>query len=70
MTLDVPNSFLQIVMPLDSKRMITKIRGTLVGILVEIAPEAHKDNVTSNGNKDKILHASMIKPLYGIRIES
>ena len=43
-----------------------KIRGVLVDILVEIAPEVCRDFLTYDGKNNKILYVSMLKPLCGM----
>ena len=63
MTLDMPNAFLQKIMPTDSERTIMKIRVMLVEMLIEISPEACKDYVAYDGNNDQMLYVSMLKLL-------
>jgi hypothetical protein len=41
MTNDVPNAFVQTPIPQDGVKIIMKIRGQLVNLLLEIAPEAY-----------------------------
>lgn len=43
---NVPNTFIQTVVEDKNKRVIIRIRGMLVDILVKIAPELYKDYVT------------------------
>ena len=69
MTLDVPNAFVQTAVPQDKEKIIMKIRGELVDILVEVAPEVYKDYVIYEGNH-KILYVQMMKALYGMLISS
>jgi len=68
MTLDIPNAFLQTSLPKDEttdERIIMKLRGILVDILEEIAPEVYSKFVTYQ-NEKKVLYVSMLKPLYGM----
>jgi hypothetical protein len=44
--IDIPNAFIQTVVEDKSKRVIIRIRGMLVDILVKIAPEVYKSYVT------------------------
>jgi hypothetical protein len=69
MTLDVPNAFVQTDIPRTSERIIMKIRGSLVDILVKINPEMYKDYVVHEG-KNKVLYVEMLKALYGMMIAS
>ena len=67
MTADIPNSFVQT--EVDNKkfgeRIIIKIRGPLVDILVEIAPEVYTDYVRED-NGNKVVYVKMLKALYGM----
>ena len=68
MTLDIPNAFLQTILPKDEtteERVIMKLRGILEYILDEIAPEVYSKFVTYQNDK-KVLYVSMLKPLYGM----
>jgi hypothetical protein len=67
MTADIPNAFVQtdITKSKNEERTIMKIRGQLVDILVEIAPEQYQDFVRFEGNQ-KILYVEMLKALYGM----
>ena len=68
MTLNMPNAFLQTILPKDEtteERVIMKLRGILVDMLEEISPEACSKFVTYQNNK-KTLQRSMSKLLHGI----
>ena len=57
-TLDIPNAFIQTDMNKEDKdgnRYVMKIRGALVDMLVQIAPEVYKEFVTYERGK-KILY--------------
>ena len=67
MTLDVPNAFVQTTVPQeeDDEKIIMKIRGALVDMLLEISPETYSDYVIQEG-KSKIIYVQMMKALYGM----
>ena len=68
MTLDTPNAFLQTSLPKDEttdERITMKLRGILVDMLEEIAPEVHSKFVTHQ-NEKKVSCVSMLKPLHGM----
>jgi hypothetical protein len=69
MTLDVPNAFVQTPIPQSGDKIIMKIRGRLVDILLEISPGVYDEHVTKEG-KQKVLHVRMLKALYGMLIAS
>ena len=68
MTLDVPNTFVQAPIPDDNEKVIMKIRGRLVDILVEIDHDKYSPFVyeTGKAEKDRILYVKMKKALYGM----
>jgi hypothetical protein len=45
MTLDIPNAFVQTKIALDGDKIIMKIRGQLIDILLEICPGVYNDYV-------------------------
>jgi hypothetical protein len=69
MTLDIPNAFVQTKITLDGDKIIMKIRGQLVDILLELCPGVYDDYVIDKGNH-KILYVRMLKALYGMLISS
>jgi hypothetical protein len=69
MTLDVPNAFVQTPIPLNGDKIIMKIRGQLVDMLLEICPGVYDDYVRYEG-KNKVLYVRMLKALYGMLISS
>jgi hypothetical protein len=69
MTLDIPNAFVQTEISLDGDKIIMKIRGQLVDILLELCPGVYDDYVIDEG-KHKILYMRMLKALYGMLISS
>jgi len=71
MTLDVPNAFVQTPIPKKGEKIIMKIRGQLVDILVEMCPEIYAPYVVHEGkHKQKVLYVRMLKALYGMLISS
>jgi hypothetical protein len=69
MTLDIPNVFLQTKIALDGDKIIMKIRGQLVDILLKLCPGVYNDYVINEG-KHKILYVRMLIALYGMLISS
>ena len=67
MTCDIPNAFVQteLEIAVEGKRIIMKIRGQLVDILLEMDYEKYGPYVTYEG-KSKILYVVMSKALYGM----
>ena len=51
MTNDVPNAFVQTPVPQDGEKIIMKIQGQLVGLLLEIAPESYEPFIVYENNK-------------------
>ena len=49
----------------DGNRFVMKIRGRLVDMLVQIAPEIYKDYVTYE-NGQKILYVQVLRAIYGM----
>ncbi|KAG7371066.1 reverse transcriptase RNA-dependent DNA polymerase [Nitzschia inconspicua] len=67
MTADIPNAFVQTHVDKQKvgERIIMKIRGLMVDILVEMAPEIYADYVVIENGK-KVLYVIMLKALYGM----
>ena len=68
MTADVPNAFIQTEMPTPKEgedRVIMKITGTLVDLLVEMSPEVYGPFVVFE-NGCKVIYVQVIKALYGM----
>jgi Reverse transcriptase (RNA-dependent DNA polymerase) len=65
MTTDIPNAFIQTNMDINSKeKVIMKIRGSLVDILVSMDPTTYNEYVTQEGNH-KVLYVQLLKAVYG-----
>jgi hypothetical protein len=67
---DIPNAFAQTHVENDKYMAFIKIRGILVDILVEIAPEAYKSYVSHDKNRNKQLLVQFQNVLYGIMFAS
>jgi hypothetical protein len=69
MTADIPNAFVQTNVDeknqVKGERIIMKIRGPLVDMLLEIAPEVYEGYSTYEG-KTKVLYVKMLKAIYGM----
>jgi hypothetical protein len=65
---DVPNAFIQTKMPptVDGEaRVMLKIKGVLVNLLVQLAPEVYCPYVVFE-NGSKVLYAEVLQALYGM----
>jgi hypothetical protein len=69
MTLDIPNALVQTEISLDGDKIIMKIRGQLVDILLELCPGMYNDYVINEG-KHKIIYVRMLKALYRMLVSS
>eukprot|EP00978_Attheya_sp_CCMP212_P012574 scaffold31431_cov54-Attheya_sp.AAC.6 len=69
MTADVPNAFVQTEIDQSGEKVIMKIRGALVDMLVEMCPEMCEEYVVVHG-KAKILYVRTLKALYGMLVAS
>ena len=70
MTTDIPNAFIHAQMPdvQDGKaRVIMKITGVLVDLLVELAPEVYGPHVVYENGR-KVLYVQVIRALYGMLV--
>eukprot|EP00978_Attheya_sp_CCMP212_P041528 scaffold239125_cov43-Attheya_sp.AAC.1 len=69
MAADVPNAFVQTEIDQSGEKVIMKIRGVLVDMIVQMCPEMYEEYVDVHG-KTKILYAPMLKALYGMLVAS
>jgi hypothetical protein len=71
-TVDLPNAFCQtVITDADAEhRIIVRLRGALVDMLVEIAPEVYKPYVTINKKGEKVLLVQCMNALYGSMVAS
>jgi hypothetical protein len=68
MTCDKPNAFIQALLPKKDPgddRVIMKITGVLVDMLVDINPELYRPAVVL-GNRKKVLYVKVLKAIYGM----
>jgi hypothetical protein len=64
MTCDLLNAFCQTEMPQDYERVIMKITGVLVDILVQMNPSVYKNFVVYEQGK-RIIYVRVLKAIYG-----
>ena len=70
MILDIPNAFAQIDIPeKDSKKIIMKIMGSLVDILLEIDEDKHEDFIICH-SKEKLPNMKILKVLCSVLVAS
>ena len=70
MCVDIPNAFIQADLPSGSdlkERIVMKITGVLVDILLNIAPDVYAGYVVYE-KKKKVLYVEVLKALYGMLI--
>ena len=68
MTADVPNAFIQTEMPEPEKgqeRVIMKITGVLVDMLVQLSPEVYGKHVVFEKGR-KVLYVQVLRAIYGM----
>ena len=68
MTCDIPNAFIQALMPEvkdGEERVMMKITGVLVDMLVELSPELYGPHVVYERNR-KVLYVQVIRAIYGM----
>jgi Reverse transcriptase (RNA-dependent DNA polymerase) len=67
---DIPNAFVQTVIEDEKDRSFIRIRGPLVDILTNIAPDVYGEYVTIGKNGDKVLLVQCLNALYGTMVAS
>ena len=67
MTADIPNAFIQADMPLTGERVILKLTGVMVDLMVEANPDRYASFVVYE-NGVKTLYLQVLKGLYGMLI--
>ncbi len=70
MTADVPNAFIQTMMPEPKPgedRVIMKITGVLADLLVELAPDIYSSFVVLENGK-RVLYVQVLRALYGMLV--
>lgn len=68
MTIDIPNAFIQTKVQNPKHRALIKIKGILVDVLLEIAPDVYMDYVHTDKRGNKILIAECLNAIYGTMI--
>ena len=63
MTTDIPNAFIQAPMPKREEKVIMKITGKCVDILVNMHPEQYEEYVVYE-KKKKVLYVEILQALY------
>jgi hypothetical protein len=69
MTADIPNAFVQTDIPYNKndEKIVMKMRGPLVDMLVDLDPDTYKDYVIYEGHKNtKVLYLQVNKTIYGM----
>jgi hypothetical protein len=70
MTCDIPNAFIQALMPEvkdGDERVMMKITGVLVGMLVELNPELYGLYVVyERSRRNKVLYVQVMRAIYGM----
>ena len=72
MTADIPNAFVQTDMPETKEnedRVIMKITGELVNMMVELDPTLYQSYVVYEG-KRKVIYVVVLKAIYGMLVSS
>ena len=71
-TVDIPNAFAQTVITYAEKdyRVIVRLRGKLVELLMEIAPDVYGPYVHKNKNGEKVLLVQCMNALNGTMVAS
>jgi hypothetical protein len=65
MTVDIPNALVQTKMENNDERVMMKIKGALVDMLVKIEPEVYESVVVEEVHV-KVIYIQVLKALYGI----
>jgi hypothetical protein len=68
--ISIPNAFIQTVVEDKKQRVIIRIRGMLVDILVKIAPQVYKAYVTTDTKGNKQILVECLNALYGTMVAS
>jgi hypothetical protein len=68
MTCDIPNAFIQAYLPKKEPgedRVVMKITGVLVDMLVNINPESYRPAIVLE-NQKKVIYVEVLKAIYGM----
>ncbi len=67
---DIPNAFIQTVVEDDEDKVIMRIRGHMVGVLVKVAPRVYSPYVSTNKQGRKQLLVECLNTIYGTMVAS
>jgi hypothetical protein len=65
MTVDIPNAFVQTKLDINQEKVIMKIFGILVDMLIEINPEMYRSYTVCEGSH-RVIYVRMLRVLYGM----
>ena len=67
-TMDIPNAFIQTPIKTEgTDKIVMKIRGLLVDILVQLDPDHYGPKITTEGSRrNKVLYLQVYKAIYGM----
>jgi hypothetical protein len=68
--IDIPNAFIQTVVDDPKDRVVIRIRGYMVDVLVKIAPEFYQNYVATDKRGNKVLLVECLNALYGTMVAS
>ena len=68
-TLDIPNAFVQTKLPENEERIIMRINGKLVELIVELFPSQYEEFIYRK-NSNQVIFVEMKKALYGMMMSS
>jgi hypothetical protein len=66
--INIPNAFVQTVIKDEEHRVIVRIRGPLVDILVSIAPDVYDPYVSTIKAGQKVLQVQCLNAVYGTMV--
>lgn len=64
--INIPNAFVQTRIEDEKDKVILRLRGKLVDLLVKTAPEIYRKHITLGRNKETILYVRALNAIYGI----
>jgi hypothetical protein len=67
---DIPNAFIQTVVENNEDKVVMRIRGHMVDILVNVAPRVHGPYVSTNKQGRKQLLVECLNAIYGTMVAS
>jgi hypothetical protein len=67
---DIPNTFIQMVMEDNEDKVIMRIRGHMVDVLVKVAPRVYSPYVSTNKQGRKQLLLECLNVIYGMMVAS